>query len=197
MNNKNWLRRCYQRIMESADNPKAVWVLGAVSFMESSFFPLPPDILLIPMILADKTRAWRLAFICTITSVVGGFLGYAIGYYLFTSIGNWIIDFYNCSSAYEAVKENFRQWGFLLICLKGLTPIPFKILTIASGALQFNLVEFLVASLIARSLRFYIVAGILWRFGSWAREFIERYLPWVLTASLGVIILGFIMLKYI
>jgi membrane protein YqaA with SNARE-associated domain len=183
--------------MESADNPKAVWVLGAVSFMESSFFPLPPDILLIPMILADKTRAWRLAFICTVTSVVGGLLGYAIGYYLFASIGNWIIDFYNCSSAYETVKENFRQWGFLLICLKGLTPIPFKLLTIASGALHFNLVEFFVASLIARSLRFYLVAGILWRFGPWAREFIERYLPWVLTASLGVIILGFIMLKYI
>src|SRR5215510_3732822 len=131
-----------------------MWVLAAISFAESSFFPIPPDILLIPMILAQPRRAWLIAAVCTIASVLGGFVGYAIGYFLFDAIGRPILEFYHAMGRYDALKAGFDQWGVWIIILKGMTPIPYKLVTIASGVAHFDLLSFVGASIISRSLRF-------------------------------------------
>src|SRR5215469_7277280 len=135
------LKRLYDRMIENASGPNAIWALIAVAFAESSFFPLPPDIFLIPMMLARPRDAWRLAAICTIASVVGGMLGYAIGYWGFDLIGRPILEFYHAMDKYDALKTGFAQWGVWIIILKGLTPIPFKLVTIASGVAEFNLLS--------------------------------------------------------
>src|ERR1700741_1373950 len=150
--------------------------MAAISFAESSFFPIPPDILLIPMILAQPRRAWIIAGVCTIASVLGGFVGYAIGYFLFDAVGRPILDFYHAMDRYEALRAAFAQWGAWIIILKGLTPIPFKLVTIASVVAQFPLTPFTLASLVSRSLRFFLLAALLRWFGDPVREFIERRL---------------------
>ncbi|MDF3034161.1 MAG: cytochrome [Alphaproteobacteria bacterium] len=189
------LRRIYDWTIRSASTPKAVWTVTLVSFAESSFFPLPPDLMLIPMILADRAKAWWLAFICTISSVLGGLAGYAIGYFLFETAGEWIIQTYHLENAFGRFQTDFQAWGFWIIVLKGLTPIPFKLVTIASGVAGLNLTQFVLASLIARSFRFFLLAGLLWFFGDWARTFIERYLPYVLGGMLALLIAGFLAVK--
>jgi membrane protein YqaA with SNARE-associated domain len=191
----SYVRRIYDWIIRSANTPKAVWTVTLISFAESSFFPLPPDLMLIPMILADRTKAWWLALLCTISSVFGGLVGYAIGFYLFETAGEWIIHTYHLQDSFAHFQADFQEWGFWIIALKGLTPIPFKLVTIASGVAALDLKLFVVASIIARSFRFFLLAGLLWYFGEWARTFIERYLPWVLGGSLAVIVLGFVALK--
>lgn len=196
-NGKNWLKRQYDRILFSATTPQAVWIVCLISFAESSFFPLPPDLLLIPMILANRQQAWRLAGLCTVTSVVGGLLGYAIGYYLYANVGEWVIQTYNLTAAFDKFQLGFSEWGFWIIALKGLTPIPYKLVTIASGVAHFDLKTFMLASFIARGFRFYVLAGLLWWFGPWARYYIEKYLGLFLTLTLGIILLGFIILKYL
>src|SRR5690348_9996724 len=133
------LRSVYARTLRLAAGPNALPALLAVSFVESSFFPLPPDILLIPMILARPRQAWRLATLCMLASVAGGLLGYAIGYFLFDAIGRPILEFYNAMDRYEALRAAFQQWGVWIIILKGMTPIPYKLITIASGVAQFPL----------------------------------------------------------
>ena len=190
-----WLRRQYDWALASANTPQAIWLLCIFSFAESSVFPLPPDLLLIPMILAHPNQAWRLAALCTVTSVVGGLLGYAIGYYLYASLGEWVIHTYNLSAAFEKFHQGFAEWGFWIIALKGLTPIPYKLVTIASGVAQFDLKTFLAASIIARGFRFYLLSGLLWWCGPWARQWIERYLGLFLTLTLGIIVLGFVIFK--
>lgn len=185
----SWIRRLYDWALQTAATPKAAWIVNLVSFAESSFFPLPPDLMLIPMILADRTKAWWLATSCTITSVLGGIVGYAIGYFLFETIGEWIIQTYHLQDSFARFQTDFQAWGFWLIVLKGLTPIPFKLVTIASGVAGLNLLPFIVASIIARSFRFFLLAGLLWFFGDWARIFIERYLSWVLRLKRPVMIM--------
>ncbi len=194
---KNWLKRQYDRILFSATTPQAVWIVCLISFAESSFFPLPPDLLLIPMILANRHQAWRLAGLCTVTSVVGGLLGYAIGYYLYASVGEWVIRTYDLTAAFNKFQLGFAEWGFWIIVLKGLTPIPYKLVTIASGVAHFDLKIFMVASLIARGFRFYLLSGLLWWGGPWMRHYIEKYLGLFLSVTLGIILLGFIILKYL
>ncbi|MBM3468775.1 MAG: DedA family protein [Alphaproteobacteria bacterium] len=189
------VRRLYDWTIQSANTPKAVWIVNLVSFAESSFFPLPPDLMLIPMILADKAKAWWLAFMCTLSSVVGGLVGYAIGYFLYETLGEWIIQTYHLQDAFGRFQNDFQTWGFWIIALKGLTPIPFKLVTIASGVVGLKLAPFIVASIIARSFRFFLLAGLLWYFGEWARTFIERFLPWILGAVLITLVLGFVALK--
>lgn len=191
----SWIRRLYDWTLQMAGTPKAVWIVNLISFAESSFFPLPPDLMLIPMILADRAKAWWLASLCTISSVFGGLVGYAIGYFLFETIGEWIIQTYHLENAFSHFQSDFQAWGFWIIVLKGLTPIPFKLVTIASGVAGLNLTQFVAASLIARSFRFFLLAGLLWFFGDWARTFIERYLPWVLVGSLAIIVAGFVAVK--
>lgn len=189
------LKRLYDWALRSAETPKATWIVTLVSFAESSFFPLPPDLMLIPMVLANRSRAWWLAVLCTISSVAGGALGYAIGYYLFETLGEWIIAAYNLAPAFEKFQEEFNLWGFWIIALKGLTPIPYKLVTIASGVAGFNFTQFIIASFIARSFRFFMLSGILWFFGEHAKKFIEKNLTLTLLVTLGALVVGFFLVK--
>jgi membrane protein YqaA with SNARE-associated domain len=191
------LQSLYERILRLAAGPNALGALLVVSFVESSFFPIPPDILLIPMILARPRDAWRLAAFCMLASVAGGFLGYAIGYFLFDAIGRPILNFYNAMDRYEALKAGFDQWGVWIIILKGITPIPYKLVTIASGVAQFDLGLFIAASIVSRSLRFFLIAALLWWFGDPVREFIERRLMLVTSLFAVGLVGGFVVLRYL
>jgi membrane protein YqaA with SNARE-associated domain len=191
------LNRLYARTLEIAAGRHALAALMAVSFVESSFFPIPPDILLIPMILARPRAAWRLAALCTLASVAGGLLGYAIGYFLFDAIGRPVLEFYQAMGRYEALKAGFAEWGVWIIIIKGMTPIPYKLITIASGVAQFPLAAFIGASIISRSLRFFLVAALLWWFGDAARAFIERRLMLVTTLFAMALVGGFVVLRYL
>jgi membrane protein YqaA with SNARE-associated domain len=191
------LDRVYAQTLALAASRYATAALALVAFAESSFFPLPPDLLLIPMILARPRRAFLLAGLCTIMSLLGGFLGYAIGYFLFDAIGRPILEFYHAMGRYDALKAAFAQWGVWIIIIKGLTPIPYKLVTIASGVAQFPIVPFALASLVSRSLRFFLLAALLWRFGEPVREFIERRLMLVTSLFAAVLVGGFVALRYL
>ena len=188
--------RLYQWILKVAGHRHALWALAAVSFIESSFFPIPPDILLIPMVLAAPRRAFQIAAVCTLASVAGGYLGYAIGYFAFETVGQRVLEFYHAMDKYQALKASFAEWGAWIIILKGMTPIPYKLVTIASGALKFNLVAFTTASLISRSIRFFLIAALLWRFGEPIRAFIERRLMLLTTLFAVALVGGFVVLRY-
>jgi membrane protein YqaA with SNARE-associated domain len=191
------LQRLYARILQIAAGPNALAALLVVSFAESSFFPLPPDILLIPMILARPRQAFRLAALCTLASVAGGLLGYAIGYFLFDAVGRPILEYQHAMGSYEALKAGFAEWGVWIIILKGMTPIPYKLITIASGVAQFDLIAFIGASIVSRSLRFFLVAALLWYFGDAARQFIERRLALVTSLFAVALVGGFVVLRYL
>lgn len=191
------LRKLYDRLIQLADKPGAIWILAAVSFAESSFFPIPPDIMLIPMVLANPKRAWLFAGVCTIASVLGGFLGYAIGYFLLETVGHWVINTYGLQHAFENFQQQFNEWGLWVILIKGLTPIPYKIVTIASGAVHFDLLTFGLASLVTRGGRFFLVAGLLYVVGEPVREFVEKRLTLVTTAFVLIIVGGFVAFAYI
>jgi membrane protein YqaA with SNARE-associated domain len=189
--------RIYARTLAMAAHRHAMAAMALISFAESSFFPLPPDFLLVPMTLARPHRAWLIAAICTITSVIGGYVGYAIGYFLFDAVGEPLLNFYHAMDKYEAFRSGFAQWGAWIIVLKGLTPIPFKLVTIASGAAQFDLVTFTLASLVSRSLRFFLLAALLRRFGEPIRDFIERRLMLVTSLVAAALVGGFVVLRYL
>ena len=191
------LQRIYDRTIALAAGPNAIWALIAIAFAESSFFPLPPDILLIPMMLARPRDAWRLAAICMIASVVGGLLGYAIGYWGFDLVGRPILDFYHAMDRYDALKAGFDRWGVWIIILKGMTPVPYKLVTIASGVAHFDLVAFIGASIMSRSLRFFLLAALLWWFGPAVRDFIEKRLMLVTTAFAVCLVGGFLVIRYL
>jgi membrane protein YqaA with SNARE-associated domain len=191
------LQRLYQRILAVAAGPNALPALLIISFVESSFFPIPPDILLIPMILARPRDAFRLAAYCTLASVAGGLLGYAIGYFLFDTIGRPILEFYHAMDRYDALKAGFDKWGTWIIIIKGMTPIPYKLITIASGVAHFDLASFIGASIISRSLRFFLLAALLWQFGDAARRFIERRLTLATSLFAALLVGGFVVLRYL
>ncbi len=191
------LRGLYNWIMRLAAGPNAPWALAAVAFVESSVFPIPPDVLLIPMIIAAPRRAWRYAAIATVASVAGGFLGYAIGYFAFDTIGRAVIEFYHAMPAYERFKAAAAEWGAWVIILKGMTPIPYKLVTIASGFVKFDLLTFAFASLISRSLRFFLVAALLYWFGEPIRAFIEGRLMLVSSLFAAGLVGGFLVLHYL
>ena len=191
------LNRLYARTLAIAAGPHALLALLVVSFVESSFFPIPPDILLIPMILARPPQAWRLAALCTLASVAGGIVGYAIGYFLFDAIGRPVLEFYHAMASYDALKAGFAKWGVWIIIIKGMTPIPYKLITIASGVAHFDFVSFIGASIVSRSLRFFLVALLLWQFGDAARLFIERRLMLVTTLFAVALVGGFVALRYL
>jgi membrane protein YqaA with SNARE-associated domain len=191
------LQSLYQRTLAlSADRRAPLW-LAVIAFAESSFFPIPPDALLIPMALARPQRAWRFAAICTVASVVGGALGYFIGYALFNQLALPLIRFYGYEPRFEAFKAMYGQWGLWVILIKGLTPIPYKIVTIASGAASFNFPLFMLASVITRGARFFLIALLLRRFGAPVRDFIERRLTLVTSAAAAGVIGGFLILRYL
>ncbi len=185
------IRSIYDWALRQAEGPYAAFVLFAVAFAESSFFPLPPDVLLLPMALACREKAWRYAAICTLGSVVGGLLGYAIGAWFYATLGQWIIETYHLQAAFDRFHEEFNKWGVAIILAKGLTPIPFKLVTIASGVAALPLVPFVLASIVTRALRFYIVAGLVHHFGEPIRTFVEKYLTWVALGVLALIVFGF------
>jgi len=186
------LRKMYNWIVALSARPSAPWALAAVAFAESSFFIIPPDVMLAPMALARPERAFRYAFICTLGSVAGGILGYAIGHLLFDSVGMWILDLYGYGAKVEIVKEAYAKWGAMLILLKGLTPIPFKLVTIVSGALDYNFPLFVILSFITRGARFFLLAGLLNRFGGPMRNFIENRLGLVVSGMVALFVLGLI-----
>jgi membrane protein YqaA with SNARE-associated domain len=191
------IRSAYDWMMRMAGQARARHALFWVSFIESSVFPIPPDVMLIPMVIADRARAWLLATICTVGSVLGGIAGYAIGYMFFEYIGQPILRFYGQADKFAEAAKLFNEWGALILIAKGWTPFPYKVLTIFAGATQMNLLAFIGASIVARAMRFYLVAGLLYWFGEPIREFIERRLTLVTTVSLIVLISGFVMVRYI
>lgn len=185
------LRRMYDWCIAAADKPYALWIMGAVSFAESSFFPIPPDVMLIPMSLARPKRAWFYATVCTVTSVAGGVAGYLIGALLYDSIGQWLINLYGYGDKIEVFREAYAKWGALIIIGKGLTPIPYKLVTIVSGFAGYNIWMFILCSIIARGGRFFIVAIVLNFYGEQIKAELEKRLGfWVLVSAI-VLVLGF------
>jgi membrane protein YqaA with SNARE-associated domain len=190
-------KRLYDFLLRQSAKPKAVYALGAVSFSESSFFPLPPDVMLVPMALAKPEKAYFYAAICTITSVLGGLLGYAIGALLFDSVGSWLFSLYGLNGKAEAFRAAYAQYGHWIILLKGFTPIPFKLVTITSGFAGYDLVWFTLLSLITRGGRFFLLAALLGRYGAVIRRVMETHFKPIMIGLVVIVILGFFSLKLI
>ena len=193
----NWLRRLYNACIEAAHKPHATWTMGIISFAESSFFPIPPDVMMIPMALAHPKRAYWFATVCTVTSVLGGLVGYAIGALLYDSIGGWLIQLYGYGDKVETFRQYYAEWGAWIILLKGLTPIPYKVVTITSGFAGYSIFLFVVFSIIARAMRFFLVAFLLHRYGDRARIMIEKRLGLYTAIGAAVVVLGFVGAVYL
>jgi membrane protein YqaA with SNARE-associated domain len=185
------LKRIYDWCVQAADKPYALWILGAVAFAESSFFPIPPDVMLLPMSLAKPKRAWLFAAVCTVASVVGGMLGYAIGALLYDSVGQWLINLYGLGGKVEAFRASYAQYGALIILAKGVTPIPYKLVTITSGFAGYNIWLFVLFSTITRGGRFFITAVVLNRYGDWIKARIEQHLGLFVAVLLAALVAGF------
>ena len=185
------LRRIYDWCIAAADKPYALWILGAVAFAESSFFPVPPDIMLLPMSLARPRRAWLFATVCTVASVAGGVLGYAIGALLYDSVGHWLINLYGLNDKVEAFRASYAEWGAVIILLKGLTPIPYKLVTITSGFAGYNIGLFILCSIVARGGRFFVVAVLLNRYGDVIRSELEKRLGLWVGLGTALLVSGF------
>lgn len=190
------LRALYDWTMRLAASRGATPALATVSFIESSVFPIPPDALLVPMVIADRRRAWWYAFVCTVTSVAGGLAGYLIGALLFEAVARPILSVYGYMDKFESFAESYNAWGAWAVLVAGITPFPFKVITIASGATQLSLTIFIVASIVARGIRFFAVAGLLYLFGPPIRQFIEERLGLVFTLGLVLLIGGFVVARY-
>lgn len=191
------IRSLYDWTMRQAGSRHALRVLGSVSFLESSVFPIPPDAMMVPMVLARPQDAWRIALVATATSVLGGLFGYLIGYALLETVGQWIIQLYGLADKVVEYQAAYNQWGLWIILIKGLTPIPYKLVTIASGMAHFNLGVFILASIVTRGARFFLVAALLRWYGTPIRDFIEARLTLVTTAFAALIVLGFVSLRYL
>lgn len=191
------LRRLYDWTISLSAHPRALWALAFVSFIESSVFPIPPDILMIPMILAAPSRAWIIALVATVSSVLGGLLGYFIGAVLFETVGQWIFDVYGKEDAVEAFNERFNDWGAWAVLVAGITPFPYKVITIMSGWTGLSIPVFIVSSIIARGFRFFVLAALLWKFGPPIRIFIENYLGLLFTLFIILLFGGFYALRYL
>ena len=191
------IERAYHWTMRMAAHRKAPQALFWVSFAESSFFPIPPDAMLIPMVLANRAKAWYFAGIATVGSILGGILGYAIGYFVYETLGQWVINLYGLSSQFDAYRAAYNEWGLWIILIKGLTPIPYKLVTIASGAAAFDIWVFIAASIVTRGARFFMVAALLYWFGEPIREFIERRLTLLTTAFVVLLVGGFVVIRYL
>ncbi|MGF1594067.1 MAG: YqaA family protein [Kiloniellaceae bacterium] len=191
------LRRLYDWTMQTAGHRHALAALAVISFAESSFFPIPPDVLLIPMILAARDRAWLIAAVCTAASVVGGGAGYAIGALLFDTVGRPIVEFYGYLDRYHEFQARYEAWGAWIVAGAGFTPFPYKVITITSGVMNLDLGVFMVASAVSRGARFFLLAALLWYFGPPIRRFIERYLPQLTILFFVLLLGGFVALRYL
>ena len=190
------IRQIYNWTLMLAGSRHALWALAAVSFLESSVFPIPPDVLMIPMILATPRRAWLIAGVATATSVIGGLLGYLIGFGLFEAVGRPLLDFYGGDAHFDEFSERYDQWGAWAVLVAGITPFPYKIITILSGATKLNLATFVIASIIARGVRFLVVATLLRMFGETARRFIERRLGLAFALFIILLVGGFVVARH-
>jgi len=191
------IRPLYDWTMAQAEKPYASRFLAFISFLESSVFPIPPDVLLVPMVLGARARAWYYATLCTVASVVGGLAGYLIGAYLFELVGQPILEFYNYVEEFDDFERIYQQWGLWIVFLAGFTPFPYKVITIASGVAGLDLTTFMLASTLARGGRFFLVAGLLWQFGPPIRGFIERNLGWLTVLFFVLLFGGFLALRYL
>lgn len=189
------IRRIYDEVISLSGSKYALYWLAAFSFIESSFFPIPPDIMLIPMILATPKQAWKIAGVCTLASVIGAYLGYVIGYYFFQLIAEPLLDFYGYLDKFNQFKDLYTEYGAWIVFGAGITPFPYKIITIASGVVHLNLAVFTVASIIARGLRFFVIAWLLKVYGERMRAFIEKNLGWLSVLFLILLIGGFALIK--
>ena len=185
----NFLKRTYNWTLEKAQHKNAKWYLSLISFAESSFFPIPPDILLIPMALASKARALFYAFMCTLFSVLGGILGYAIGYFFYNSVGIYIVDFYHLENSFNIFESYYKEFGILIVLGAGITPFPYKFITIASGVFGLNIFLFIIVSIIGRGLRFYLIAILLYFFGEKIKLIIDKYFN-ILTIVFFILLVG-------
>lgn len=191
------IRALYNWTLRLADHPRAVPALGVVSFVESSFFPIPPDVLMIPMIIARPSRAWLIATVALVTSVLGGLFGYFIGAVLWDTVGQPILEVYGKADAAGVFAERFNQYGAWAVLIAGVTPFPFKVITITSGWTGLSLPVFIISSILARGLRFFVVAALLWKFGPPIRDFIERRLGLMFTLFTVLLVGGFVLVKYL
>ncbi len=191
------LRRLYDWTLSLAAKPSAPYALAAVSFAESSFFPVPPDVMLVPMMLARPDRAWTYALICTISSVVGGVLGYMIGLLLYDSLGSWLFQLYGLAEGAETFRHAYAEYGHWVILLKGLTPIPYKLVTITSGFAGYSLFWFIVLSIVTRGARFFIIALLMTQFGPAIKSFIDRHFNLVATVAIVALVGGFVAFRYL
>jgi membrane protein YqaA with SNARE-associated domain len=185
------IRALYDWVLRQAEKPYAECILFAMAVAEASVFPLPPDILLLPLAIARRDRAWRLAAICTAGSVLGGLIGYGIGAAAMATLGQWVVTTYHLQNAFQNFHDQFNKWGVWVILAKGLTPIPFKLVTIASGVAGLNLGMFVLACIITRGMRFFLIAALVRKFGEPIRTFIEKYLTWVALGVLAAVVAGF------
>lgn len=191
------IKRLYDWTMQAASHKHAVPALFGVSFVESSFFPIPPDVMLIPMVLAERAKAWFFAAVATVGSVFGGIFGYLIGYFLFDAVGQPMLEFYGYTEKFQQFAAQYNEYGAWIVFVFGVTPFPYKVITIASGATQLNVISFMVASVISRGLRFFVVAALLYWFGPPIKDFIEKRLGLVFTAFVTLLIGGFIAIKFL
>jgi len=191
------LRALYDRTLAAAAHRHAQWWLALVSFIESSVFPIPPDVMLVPMVLADRDRWLRIAAVCTVASVAGGLLGYAVGLFLFDTIGQALLDFYGYGAKFSEFTDRYNEWGAWIVFGAGVTPFPYKVITIASGVTRLDLLVFVIASVLARGIRFFIVAGLLWKFGPAIRGALERHLGPLTILFFVLLIGGFVTVKYL
>jgi membrane protein YqaA with SNARE-associated domain len=188
-------RALYDWVLRLAHHRHADRYMAAVSFAESSFFPIPPDVMLVPMMLARREQAYRIALICTVASVLGGVLGYGIGYFL-ADFAHRVLEFFR-HGAFEEFTRAYNEYGAALILVKGLTPIPFKLVTIASGLAHFNFAVFLATATITRAGRFFLIAFLIKTWGEPVQVFVEKYLNWIGIGVLILLVGGFVALAYL
>ncbi len=186
---KNPIRETYDWTLSLAKKKTASIWLGIISFTEASFFPIPPDILLIPMALASKARALFYAFICTVFSVLGGLLGYGIGYFFFNSLGIYIVEFYHFENSFSIFENYYKEFGIMIVLGAGITPFPYKFITIASGVFGLNIILFIIVSIIGRGFRFYLIAILLYFFGEKIKLIIDKYFN-ILTIVFFILLVG-------
>ncbi|MCR8726386.1 YqaA family protein [Frigidibacter sp. ROC022] len=190
-------RRLYQWVIGLAEHPKALWALALIAFVESSVFPIPPDVLMIPMIIARPSRAFVIAGVALAASVLGGILGYAIGAFFFDQVGQPVLAFYGKTDSFDVFAARYNEWGAWAVLIAGVTPFPYKVITIVSGVTHLNFTVFMIASVIARGLRFFVVAALLWKFGAPIRDLIERRLGLMFTLFVVILAAGFYVVKYL
>ena len=192
---KHLIRKLYDWVLSWSQSPYAIWVLGILAFIESSFFLIPPDVLLMALCISKSDKAWRYALVCSVGSVLGGLFGYYIGVFAFDSIGLPILEFYGAMDRYEWLSQLYQKYDAIVVFIAGFTPIPYKVFTISAGVFQVNLFVFILASIVSRSLRFLIIAALLKRYGDSIKDMIDRYFGVLSYVFVGLLVGGFVLLK--